>query len=188
MQRTSGQPRLVQRVLAVISGSVIVLGAAIGCSVTVDGNARYSSAEVTSYKVEVSASRVSASAAAAAQEEERKQELARQGLRNFCGVVAEENKRASDAYGPYIDTFNAGGNADALSGPAIDALRNAALAVEGTITATLAPEVTVRARDYMNVVRRVADVIASKAPLAEFNQAIQAWNGTSDGLFGVCAG
>jgi hypothetical protein len=159
----------------------------VGCSSVTQGKPSVDTADAPVYRASVSASIEESAASSSARESQRQESLTKEAVHTSCESLSTSSVDAITAVNAYVDAFNeSAADADARSGPAIDALNHSADLVAGSVSDPLTSELKDAMRAWVDAARGLAVAIAGNYGSDEFNAAITKLNDTKTTALNLC--
>lgn len=160
---------------------------AVGCTAVTGGDPTANSGEAPAYRTSVSLSSSQAVASSSARESERQAAMTTKAVHDTCETLSTTSADAIDAVNAYVRASNTeGGDTEATAGPAVDALKQSAEAVEKSITDVVPKDVRNAFTAWVESARTTAEAINANAGPAEFNAIIDKLNGDRSDVLRLC--
>jgi hypothetical protein len=159
----------------------------VGCSSVTEGSPSIDAADAPVYKASVSASIEESAASSSSRESERQESLTQEAVHSSCETLSTSSVDAITAVNDYVDAFNrSAGDAEAKTGPAVDALNHSADLVARSVSDPLTPELKDAMNAWVDAARGLATAIAGNYGLDEFNAAVTRLNDTKTTALNLC--
>lgn len=169
------------------AGAATVLMGAVGCTTVTEGDAAANSGEAPAYRTSVSLSSSQSAASSSARESERQASMTTRAVHETCETLSTTSADAIDAVNAFVKAYNEDSpDAAATEGPAVDALNQSAEAVEGSISDIVPEPIKDAFQAWIDGARATAEAITSKAPVAEFNKAVDTLNNARSDALRLC--
>ncbi|MBV8929583.1 MAG: hypothetical protein JO152_10710 [Mycobacteriaceae bacterium] len=158
----------------------------VGCTSVTSGTAVVDAKDAPAYRTSMQSS-LSASAATASERESKRQEsLTTEAVHNSCDALSTSSVDAITAVNAYVGAFNAGGDAKAKEGAAVDALNKSADLVGGSLSNVLSAQLHDALTAWVDSARGVAAAISGHVSPGDFNTAINKLNKSKDDAMNLC--
>ena len=171
--------RLERAGIATAALTLLAGGCIAACSSTVTGTAEVDQAELKLYTSEVKASSAAASSSRAA--------AARDAAVEVCTALRDNNNPAVDAFNAFIDASdNKAPDTESKKQDAVTALRAAAGEVDDELSPDVPDDVATPLRTYRDNLKKLADLLESKASIDEINAQSNTFNTGKDAAYDAC--
>lgn len=179
-------PRL--RIVALVTGCLAAFAmVVVGCTSVTDGSAKIKAGDAPAYKASVTASIQESAASSSSRESQRQQSLTTEAVHTSCEALSSSSVDAITAVNDYVKAFNTNsGDAQAKSGPAVDALNHSADLVARSISDPLSQELKDALNAWVDAARGVATAIAGNYGPDEFNAAVTKLNDVKTRALDLC--
>lgn len=161
--------------------------AAVACTSVTDGDPTANSGDAPAYRTSMSVSSAQSAASSSARESERQASMTTQAVHTTCETLSTTSADAIDAVNAFVGAFNSdSGDIATTEGPAVEALKRSAEAVQKSIGDAVPDEMKDAFMQWVDGARATADAITRKAGPSEFNEVIDRLNGARSDVLRLC--